>query len=82
MRTSLRRRHRDVETGRDFGHRQALDVVQDGHGTIVVRQLLERRRQNAPKLGLHRRVGELCRPVNDRIRVTAVLVEAGEDLVE
>lgn len=36
-RTRLCCRHRDVQTVRDFGHRQALDVVQDGHGTVVVR---------------------------------------------
>jgi hypothetical protein len=37
VRTRLCCRHRDVQTVRDFGHRQALDVVQDGHGTVVVR---------------------------------------------
>ena len=28
-------RHRDVQTLRDLGHRHAVDVVQDDHGTVV-----------------------------------------------
>ena len=82
MRARLGGRHSDAQTRCDFGHRQTLDVVQDGYGPIVVRQFFERGSENAPKLGLHGWVVERRRPVNDPIRITPILVESRKSVVK
>src|SRR5687768_17733974 len=56
MRTRLDCWHRDVQTLRDFGHRQAVDIVEEDHGSVVIGQLRDRRGDRETDLGVTGRV--------------------------
>jgi hypothetical protein len=79
VRTGLCCRRRDVQTVRDFGHRQALYVVQDDSGPAALRALKSGRSEaRSARPGPSRSVAQF----NDWIRIAPIVVERRKDLVE
>src|SRR2546428_7212845 len=82
VRATLRIGDGDAQRLRHLDIRQTFNIVKDEGGAVVQRQLVDRRGQRHAQFGLARWVLHARRPVGDRRRVLAVLVERRQYLIE
>src|SRR5713226_63745 len=73
----LHGRQADVQRFGDLRVGEPLDVVQEERGPVVPGQIVDGGGQQLAQLGLERRLLGAPRPVAERLRVLAELVEAG-----